>query len=250
MVKESSVVNIMQWFGRELVINPASRVLCLTTFCFDISVLEIYLPLVFGGTIVLAQSTSQKDPFTLLQLISRTRVTVFQATPTTYELMLATGWAGDMKIDFLVGGEAFRPSLLPLIGACRSLRNVYGPTETTIWSSCSDISALVMGEGSGPLSVPIGLPISATNFYIVVETDGIDSANDGRKRDQNNVKFRLAAAGEEGELWIGGVGVAAGYLNAPVLTAAVFVPNPFDAVSSPILYRTGDIVRRLEVRIR
>ena len=74
----------------------------LTTFCFDISVLEMFLPLTRGALLVLAKSSTQKDPFRLLELMEETKVSVFQATPTTYEMMFATGWEGDMSIDFLV----------------------------------------------------------------------------------------------------------------------------------------------------
>jgi polyketide synthase PksJ len=102
MVRHRGVANLVGWFARELKAGPGSRVLGLTTACFDISVLEIYLPLVSGGTLVLAQSASQKDPFRLLDLVRAERVTVMQATPTTFEMVLATGWTGDSRIDVLV----------------------------------------------------------------------------------------------------------------------------------------------------
>ena len=147
MVTEAGVANIVEWFANELDIGLDSVVLGLTTFCFDISMLEIFLPLTRGGVLVVANSSTQKDPFRLVDLIKEFKISVFQATPTTYEMMLATGWQGDANVDFLVGGEAFRPTLLPLIintnidtsnsnsnMGCKSLRNVYGPTETSIWS--------------------------------------------------------------------------------------------------------------------
>lgn len=229
MVKSSGVLNTVTWFVRELQVGSGSRVLGLTTTCFDISMLEIFMPLVSGGTLVLATSAAQKNPFRLLDVVREQRVSVFQATPTTYEMMLATGWCGDPAIDFLVGGEAFRPALLPLLGRCRSLRNVYGPTETSIWSSsftlppsANQLPGYVLGARVG---VPIGTPISATQFYLVDPTD-----------------TKGLAQGDEGELWIGGTGVAAGYLNAPELTSSRFIPNPF---GEGTVYRTGDWVRRL-----
>jgi non-ribosomal peptide synthetase component F len=124
MVKQEGVVNIVDWFADALSLGPEGKVLCLTTFCFDISVLEMFMPLFRGSTLVLAKASSQKDPFQLLELVDNAGVTVVQATPTTYEMMLATGWTGDGSIDFLVGGEAFRPSLLPLTHNCKSFRNV------------------------------------------------------------------------------------------------------------------------------
>ena len=124
MVKNIGVVNIVSWFADQIGIKSTTRVMGLTTFCFDISVLEMCMPLIRGGALVLGKTSSQKDPFTLLEVIKRLNVSVFQATPTTYEMMLATGWKGDATVDFLVGGEAFRPTLLPLASNCRSLRNV------------------------------------------------------------------------------------------------------------------------------
>ena len=102
MVKNVGVVNIINWFADALKVGPHSRVMGLTTFCFDISVLEMCMPLTRGGVLVLGKSSSQKDPFTLLEVMEKRGVTVFQATPTTYEMMLATGWTGDKSIDFLV----------------------------------------------------------------------------------------------------------------------------------------------------
>jgi non-ribosomal peptide synthetase component F len=104
-----------------------------------------------------------------------------------------------------------------------------GPTETTIWSSCYLLSRSRDKKlASAPL--PIGKPVSATDFYLVVEADG--------------VRQRLASFGEEGELWIGGAGVAAGYLNAPDLTRDKFIANPF---GKGTVYRTGDVVKQTEV---
>ena len=102
MVTHEGVVNIVNWFADELQIKSKSVVLGLTTFCFDISVLEMFMPLFRGGTLVIASSSTQKDPFHLLDVIRDRNVTVVQATPTTYEMMLATGWRGDSNIDFLV----------------------------------------------------------------------------------------------------------------------------------------------------
>jgi polyketide synthase PksJ len=124
MVKNVGVVNIINWYCSNLRITSSSRVMGLTTFCFDISVLEMWMALSRGGCLVLGKSASQKDPFTLLDVMKRHKVDVFQATPTTYEMMLATGWTGDKQIDFLVGGEACRPSVLPIALNCRSFRNV------------------------------------------------------------------------------------------------------------------------------
>ena len=102
MVPHKGVANIVGWFANELKVGVGSSVLGLTTACFDISVLEIFLPLTTGGKLVLAQTRTQRDPFRLLELIEREKVSVVQATPTTYEMLIATGWNGDPVIDFLV----------------------------------------------------------------------------------------------------------------------------------------------------
>jgi surfactin family lipopeptide synthetase A len=213
-------------------VGPHSRVLALTTFCFDISVLEMFLPLFRGGALVLAEQATQKNPFRLLDVIKNTGVTVMQATPTTFEMLLATGWKGDHSIDFLIGGEAFRPTLLPLVGNCKSIRNVYGPTETTIWSSSYTLpnSSHEIAMAHGTPVIPIGTPISETVFYIVSESEESPK--------------RLVEDGREGELWIGGIGVAQGYLHAPELTKDRFLQDPFGGVG--FVYRTGDIVRRAQ----
>ena len=114
MIKHAGVTSQMMWFRDELQVGPHSRVLGLATICFDISVLEMYLPLVSGGTLVYVDQGTQKDPFQLVEIMEKYGVTVFQATPTTYDMLFAIGWKGDPKVDFLVGGEAFRPSLCSL----------------------------------------------------------------------------------------------------------------------------------------
>jgi non-ribosomal peptide synthetase component F len=138
-VKQIGVDNIIKYFADDLRVDRKGRIMGLTTFCFDISVLETFVPLTRGAAIVLASSSTRKDPFRILDLMKQNEVNLFQATPTTYEMMMATGWEGDESIQFLVGGEAFRSTLLPLAKKCAALVNVYGPTETTIWSTAFHI---------------------------------------------------------------------------------------------------------------
>ena len=102
MVTHEGVINIVRWFADELKITKKDIVLGLTTFCFDISVLEMFMPLLHGAALVIATSDTQKDPFRLLEVLEQRKVTVMQATPTTFEMMLATGWTGDRNINFLV----------------------------------------------------------------------------------------------------------------------------------------------------
>jgi len=226
MVKQTSVSNFIDWVTSELKTNSKKIVLALTTFCFDVSISEIFQALTMGATLVVALSTTQKNPYRLIELINETGITVMHATPSTFEMMFVTGWDGNSSIDFLVAGEAFRPSLFKLVYNCSSIRNAYGPSETTTYSSSFTLTKNFV-DNSGDLHVPIGPPILNTVFYIVDP----DSSSSWRQVDY-----------EEGELWIGGDGLAQGYLYAPELTNEKFIKNPFD---SGLVYRTGDIVKRL-----
>ena len=232
MVMQQGVINIINWFAYQLGMAPGKKVLGLTTFCFDISVLEMFMPLLHGANLVLAYSSTQKDPFRLLEIIEDNRIDVLQATPTTFEMMLATGWKGDSLLDLLVGGEAFRPTLLPMVAQSRSVRNVYGPTETTIWSSSYTLPKDIVNTthaGASPPPISIGAPISETDFYLASEAD----------------VSKLSLPDDEGELCIGGMGVARGYLHAEDLTRGKFLPCPFSGGNGGIMYRTGDIVKKL-----
>eukprot|EP01041_Mallomonas_annulata_P011944 gene11944-25025_t len=230
MVPHEGVVSQMIWFAEELKIRPGSVVLGISTFCFDISVLEMFLPLLYGATLVIAPSVAQKDPYMLLDILTDRSISVMQATPTTYEMMLATGWTGDKNIDFLVGAEAFRASLVPIITNSRSFRNIYGPTETTIWASSYNFNGVIPPIVRGSLVVPVGKPIRQMYFHLFELRD--DKA--------------LIPTPDciEGELVISGIGVTMGYLDAPELTAQVFIDSPFG--TNEKVYRTGDLVRRME----
>ncbi|GAA3083250.1 non-ribosomal peptide synthetase [Streptosporangium carneum] len=192
--------------------------LALTSLSFDISALELYLPLVTGGTVVVADGETARDGARLARLIRDTGVTHVQATPSGWWPLLDAGF-DDERLTALVGGEA-----LPLAQAVRlrarvrRLINVYGPTETTIWSTAWDVP-------ENPTRVRIGRPIANTRVHVM-----------GRNAE-------LAPAGAPGELLIGGDGLADGYLRRPGLTADRFVPDPFGPPGAR-LYRTGDVVRR------
>jgi non-ribosomal peptide synthetase component F len=141
------------------------------------------------------------------------------ATPTTWQLLVDAGWKGSPVLKIEAGGEALPRALAEeLRSRCASLWNVYGPTETTVWSS---VLRLERGEGSPP----IGGPLWNTTFYVL---------------DTNRQPLPI---GIPGELYIGGDGLAPGYLNRPELTAEKFVPNPFATKAAALLYRTGDLVR-------
>jgi thioesterase domain-containing protein/acyl carrier protein len=189
-----------------------------TTIAFDIAALEIFLPLISGGRLVLAGAHDVVDGSLLLRTIERSGATMLQATPATWKLLMDAGWKHTPGLKMLCGGEALPRALAnQLLERGGELWNMYGPTETTIWSSVQKIE-----PGREP--VLIGPPIANTQFYIV-------------DRELEPVPIGVA-----GELLIGGDGLSRGYLNRPDLTAQRFLENPF-LVSGGRVYRTGDLAR-------
>ncbi|WP_348825768.1 AMP-binding protein, partial [Flavobacterium aestuarii] len=157
----------------------------------------------------------------LLELIKKKNISFLQATPTTWLMLLDSGWSEPLPLKALCGGEALPADLArELLVKCDSLWNMYGPTETTIWSTIKQIKA-------GDPSITIGKPIANTQIYIV-DDHGL-----------------LAAPGKIGEIVIGGDGVAKGYWNRPELTSEKFIENRFYPGKGDILYRTGDLGRLL-----
>jgi non-ribosomal peptide synthetase component F len=128
MVRNQGLTNIIKFFANHLDVRDNDMILGLTTFCFDISMLEIFLPLIKGATLVLVSLTTQKNPILIKNTLKKYDITIMQATPTTYEMLLSSDWNGDMKMTCLVGGEACRPKVAQLSSKCRGLYNVYGPT--------------------------------------------------------------------------------------------------------------------------
>lgn len=219
MVPHRAVVNFLAAFAERPGLKAGDVVLAVTTISFDIAVFELLLPLAVGARIVLAPRELAADGWRLGELVRQEGVNVLQATPSTYRMLLATGWRPEPGQKLLCGGEAMSGDLasrLALEGV--ELWNVYGPTETTVWSTVHRVEPC---DGV----VPIGRPIANTQVY-VLDAQGLP-----------------VPMGVPGELCIGGLGVAAGYWNRPELTARQFVPDPFDASGSSRLYRTGDRVR-------
>ncbi|MEO6052413.1 MAG: amino acid adenylation domain-containing protein, partial [Chthoniobacterales bacterium] len=212
-----ALVNFLTSMQREPGINKDDILFSVTTLSFDISGLEIFLPLITGGTIIIAKKEILADGNLLRSELERTSATFMQATPATWRLLLEAGWIGNRHLKILVGGEAVPRELVNhLLPCCASLWNVYGPTETTIWSATTKLE-----EQSG--SIPIGRPIANTQIYVV------------------NPSLQLQPIGIPGELLIGGDGLALGYLDRPELTAERFIPDPFRSKPGARLYRTGDI---------
>lgn len=216
-VEHRSLVNLLLAFRDRLACAPEHRWLALTALTFDISALELFLPLVTGGRVVIAPPAAVKDGRDVARLVREHAVTHVQATPSGWQLLLEGGL--DVPgLTALVGGEALAPTLAGAIAA-RSVRllNVYGPTETTIWSTAAELPSA--GAGS------IGTPLANTTAYVL---------------DERGDELPIGLAGE---LWLGGAGLARGYLGRPGLTADRFRPDPYGAPGAR-RYRTGDLVRR------
>ncbi|WP_334186719.1 amino acid adenylation domain-containing protein [Noviherbaspirillum sp.] len=225
MLEHRGVVNFLYAMRDALGVSASDRILALTTVAFDIAGLELYLPLICGAAIVLADKTDARDPALLAGMMSRFGVTLAQATPATWRMLLDSDWLGTNTLSAICGGEALPVDLSDRLAArVGRLWNLYGPTETTIWSALEEVMPARV-----PMSVhePIGRPIANTRIYLLDETG------------------MPVPVGVPGEIYIGGDGVARGYLNQPELTAERFLPDPFDLKPGRRMYKTGDLGRYL-----
>src|SRR4029077_1349866 len=180
-------------------LNHHDRLLAVTTLSFDIAVLELFLPLVTGAQVILATRETAQDPRLLINLLNESKATMMQATPATWRLLLEVGWAGSPGLRMFCRGEAAPRTRGHELIELGELWNMYGPTETTIWSATSRVL-----PGDGP--VTIGPPINNTRFYVL------------------DINLQPTPIGVPGELHIGGDGVAKGYFRNPLLTAERFIP--------------------------
>ncbi|MCX7890662.1 MAG: amino acid adenylation domain-containing protein, partial [Rhodobacteraceae bacterium] len=217
VVPHRAVVNMLSSMAREPGIGADDVLLAVTTLSFDISVLELLLPLTVGATVAVAAREDAADGQALAGLIRRHGATVMQATPVTWRLLLGTGWQAPRPFRALAGGEALpreiAEALIPGV-----LMNMYGPTETTVWSTCARVTDPAAG-------ITIGRPIANTQVYVL------------------NDSLLPCPVGVAGELCIGGDGVTSGYWKRPDLTAERFIDDPFHPGSGRRLYRTGDSAR-------
>ncbi len=219
VVPHRAVVNFLISMAREPGLTADDVLVAVTTLSFDIAVLELQLPLTLGATVVIASRDEAVDGHALSTLLEQQRATVMQATPVTWRLLLEAGWASRTPFKALVGGEALPKDLADqLIARGVELWNMYGPTETTIWSTCARITDTSNG-------ISIGKPIANTTVRIL----------DAQKQ--------LCPIGVPGELCIGGAGVTLGYWNQSELTAERFIADPFSTTPRATLYRTGDRAR-------
>jgi amino acid adenylation domain-containing protein len=219
-VTHRGLVNFLSSMRRQPGVSERDTLLSVTTLSFDIAGLELYLPLIAGGRVVLASRDEAADGQMLLGKLKAFDVTMMQATPATWRLLLETEWEMRDSLKVLCGGESLTRDLADrLLERGASLWNLYGPTETTIWSTLAKV------EAGGP--VTIGRPIANTRVHVL---DG---------------QGARVPVGVAGELCIGGDGLARGYLKRPELTAERFVPDAFGPERGARLYRTGDLARYL-----
>ncbi|MFI9119636.1 amino acid adenylation domain-containing protein, partial [Streptomyces bikiniensis] len=213
-IGHGALADFLTGIGGRLGVTADDTVLAHTTVAFDISLLELLLPLTVGATVVLASRETAADPYRLAELASG--VSVAQATPSLWRLLLGTGWTPHPGLTVLSGGEALSPATAErLHEPARALWNLYGPTEATIWAAAHRV------ESVGTF-LPLGRPLPHMEFHVLDE------------------ELNPCGAGSTGELYLSGTGLARGYAGRPDLTREVFADHP---VTGTRLYRTGDEVR-------
>jgi amino acid adenylation domain-containing protein len=224
-IPHRALVNFLSAMSREPGLSPADIMLSVTTLSFDIAGLEIYLPLTVGARVVLVSREVASDGVRLAALLKSSEATVMQATPATWRLLIETGWQGNDRLKILCGGETLSRELAEqLLARGPEVWNLYGPTESTVWSTACRVKP---ASPNTDIAIHIGRPIANTQTYVL------------------DAHLQPAPIGVPGELYIGGDGLARGYLRRPELTAERFIPNPFSDQLGERLYRTGDVTRYL-----
>ncbi|UXA53236.1 non-ribosomal peptide synthase/polyketide synthase [Xanthomonas prunicola] len=221
MISHHALTQFLAALQIQLPLSPEDRLLAVTTVCFDIAGLELFAPLVHGARVVIAGDQALQDPAYWSQLLDRHAISVLQATPAFWQMLLDAGWQSRPGLRLLCGGEALRPDLAQRLRVGGGqLCNLYGPTEATIWASLHP----VLGDDPGNV-VPLGRPLATTRLWVL------------------DPSHQLVPLGVAGELYIAGAQLARGYLGRPDLTAERFVPDPFAERPGERMYRTGDLAR-------
>ncbi|MEO0684817.1 MAG: amino acid adenylation domain-containing protein, partial [Cyanobacteria bacterium J06649_11] len=224
-ILHGALVNCLESMQQKPGITSNDTLLSVTTLSFDIAGLELYLPLITGARLIIVSRDIATDGIRLARSIETNQATIIQATPATWRLLLTVGWNGNQQLKVLCGGEALDINIAEeLLKRSKEVWNLYGPTEATIWSSVAKCRDVIHNVSS---NVSIGKPINNTQFYVLDDY------------------LQPVPIGVPGQLYIGGAGLAKGYLNKPELTAEKFIPNPFSSSASSALYKTGDSVRYL-----
>lgn len=219
-VNHGNLLNFLRSMQHTPGLVSDDRLLAVTTLSFDIAGLELYLPLITGASVEIASRELASNGRALADRLDKGDISVMQATPATWRMLLDSGWKGGTGLKSLIGGEALPKDIVPgILERVSALWNMYGPTETTIWSTCFRVE-----NADDPIL--IGKPIDNTTVFVVDEA------------------FKVVPEGEAGELLIGGDGVALGYYKRPELTAERFIADTIGN-SGGRLYRTGDLVKKL-----
>lgn len=221
-ITQKSLLNLLQFRVHTPGVDHSDNMLGITTMSFDISEEELYLPLICGARLTIVDEDVVKDGEALLEKIRSEKITIMQATPYVWQMMLEAGWDEVLPIKAFCGGEALTKKLAnQLLDRCEELWNMYGPTETTI---CCIVKKLSKDEEI----ITIGKPIANTQIYILDD------------------QFNEVVPGRAGEMYISGAGVSAGYINRPELTAEKFIDDRFSAIPGQKMYRTGDLAKLLK----
>ncbi len=214
---------------KALDLNPNETIFSVASIAFDPSVQDFFMPLMIGAQVYIASEEEKTNGFELKAALEKVKPTLMQATPSSWRMLLMANWEGNEELTILCGGEGLSKELAQkLIARSNRLYNIYGPTETTIWSTLKLLEgdrSLTKAESSYE---PIGRPIDNVQIYLL---------------DKHKVPVPIGVAGE---VYIGGVGVAPnGYFKRGDLNAEKFIDNPFEKTFGEKLYSTGDMARYL-----
>ncbi|MEI6277734.1 MAG: amino acid adenylation domain-containing protein, partial [Prolixibacteraceae bacterium] len=225
-IQQRGLVNLITSMAKKPGISSQDLMLAVTTISFDIAVLELYLPILYGAGIVIATQETSMNPELLIKKIEECHPTILQATPVTFRMLNSSEWKGLKTLKIICGGEALPKELAyDLIHKCKELWNGYGPTETSVYSTFEKVE---IDEYDRTGYVNIGKPINNTFVYVL------------------NTEFQPVPIGYPGELFIGGDGLGKGYFNLPEMTSEKFLPDPYSPIPGARMYRTGDLVLLLD----
>ncbi len=238
-ISHANAINTLFAINKHLKMSELDVVFSVSSMAFDMSIPDYFLTMMTGATLILADEETKKDGFALREALEKHRPTVMQATPTTWKILLMAGWQGDQNLRAIAGGEAFSKELAAdMLHRCGKVWNGYGPTETTIYATWQLITESHLAACPGEFAA-IGSPIANVEMLIL---------------DKNGEQVPV---GVPGELFIGGNGVANGYLNREALTVEKFIDdlrltindgsssNRQSSIVNRKFYKTGDLVRYL-----
>ncbi|WP_281322336.1 non-ribosomal peptide synthetase [Flavobacterium aestivum] len=214
-IRHKSVTNLMYAMEAEVSAKASDSLLAVTTYAFDMSVVELFLPLHVGASVIIASTPSLKSPEAIIELFEKYNPSIMQATPGFWQMLVDAGWQGSNKVRAITGGEALSLSLgESLIQSTETIWNMYGPTETTVYSTYKKVKETQ--------DIPyIGRPVDNMQSYILDD------------------KLQLVPIGVIGTLYMSGTGIAVGYQNKEELTQKSFISHPYQ--ENTVMYNTGDL---------